>query len=258
MLMVVSPAKSLCEVQDCLFQTTQPIFADESAKLVKTMQQLDARQLSELMSISDNLAQLNYARYQQWHSSNHLSPAVLMFQGDVYKGLMASELTAKQMQYCQEKLRILSGLYGILRPLDEIQPYRLEMGSPIVNHTGFSLYDFWKLKVTDYLNQYFASSHLKQAYLLNLASNEYFNVVDKHKLAADIITPKFLDWKNGQYKMISFYAKKARGLMARFVIEKQINSADDLQAFNAQGYEFSPLDSTWNIPVFTRKLVADG
>jgi len=204
------------------------------------------------MSISDKLGQLNAERFQTWHTPftpDNARQAVLAFKGDVYTGLDAESFSSGDFSFAQKHLRILSGLYGLLKPLDLMQPYRLEMGTRFENTRGKDLYAFWGSKITEALNQLLASD---DKVLVNLASNEYFKSVQKKHLDARLVTPQFKDWKNGQYKMISFYAKKARGLMCRYAIQNRITQADDLKGFNLDGYYFSEDQSDNNNWVFLR------
>lgn len=253
MLMVISPAKNLdYESPLATEQHSQPAFLDHACELVDQLKTLEPHQLSNLMSISDKLGQLNADRYQQWHTPftpDNARAAVLAFNGDVYTGLAAQEFSEKEFAFAQKHLRILSGLYGILRPLDLMQPYRLEMGTRLENKRGKDLYEFWGDIITDALNDELQAG---DGILVNLASNEYFKSVRKKKLNARIITPQFKDWKNGQYKMISFYAKKARGLMCRYAITNSITQADDLKGFDLAGYRFSEEQSSGDSWTFLR------
>ncbi len=253
MLFVISPAKNLdYESPLATEQHSQPAFLDHACELVDQLKTLEPHQLSNLMSISDKLGQLNADRYQQWHmpfTPDNARAAVLAFNGDVYTGLAAQEFNEKEFGFAQKHLRILSGLYGILRPLDLMQPYRLEMGTRLENDRGKDLYEFWGDIITDALNDELQAG---DGVLVNLASNEYFKSVRKKKLNARIITPQFKDWKNGQYKMISFYAKKARGLMCRYAITNGITQADDLKGFDLAGYRFSEEQSSGDNWTFLR------
>lgn len=254
MLIVISPAKSLdFNTPSQTQHFTMPDMLDESEKLVERLQKMTPKQLSGLMGISANLGQINFERYQTWHqpfTTENAKQAVLAFNGDVYQGLEATSLTEGQLLNLQSKLRILSGLYGVLRPLDLIQPYRLEMGTKLKCQRSANLYAFWKSKITDKIKEAIAESGSNV--LINLASNEYYKSIDAKKIGAKIVTPAFKDLKNGQYKMISFFAKKARGLMTRFVLENNIEKTEDLQAFDAEGYVFNPRLSKPGAPVFTR------
>ena len=253
MLMVVSPAKNLdYESPLPTDRHTQPVFLDDACELIDQLKTLEPHQVSNLMGISDKLGQLNAERYQQWHTPftpENARPAVLAFNGDVYTGLAAQEFSDSDFEFAQNHLRILSGLYGILRPLDLMQPYRLEMGTKFENKRGKDLYEFWGDTITDALNRELEAD---DGVLINLASDEYFKSVRKKQLKARIIAPQFKDWKNGQYKMISFYAKKARGLMARYAITNNITQADDLKGFDLVGYRFSEEQSSGDNWTFLR------
>ncbi len=254
MLMLISPAKTLdFDTAPVTDKATQPDFLDQSRELISILRDLAPQDVSRLMGISDKLGQLNYDRYQQWHTpftADNAKQAALAFKGDVYTGLDAERFKAGDFTFAQRHLRILSGLYGLLRPLDLIQPYRLEMGTRLENPRGANLYDFWGERLTAAINEQLKS--LKQPTVVNLASNEYFKAVQPKALAAPLITPVFKDWKNGQYKIISFYAKKARGLMAAYAIGNRIKSAEGLKAFDREGYGFNPELSTDKQWVFTR------
>ena len=207
------------------------------------------------MGLSDKLATLNYDRYQSWSPSKKLSydskPSMLVFKGDVYQGLQAENLTKSQMNFAQKHIRILSGLYGILRPLDVMKPYRLEMGTKLQTTSGKNLYEFWGDKIQkNVLNEL---KDQKSDLLINLASKEYFSVLGKMPEDVNVVTPTFKDYKNGKYKIISFYAKKARGVMARWIIENKIKDFENLSSFNVDGYKYSKSESTTTSPVFLRK-----
>ncbi|HYQ58995.1 MAG TPA: peroxide stress protein YaaA [Draconibacterium sp.] len=254
MLIVISPAKSLdfktTSVTDVY---TMPDMLNESEKLLPKLRKMKPKQLSELMGISLNLGQLNYDRFQTWHrpfTPENSKQAVLAFSGDVFQGLKAPSMSEEQLLKLQSKLRILSGLYGVLRPLDLMQPYRLEMGTKLKIQRSADLYAFWKKKITPKIQE--ALDESGGRVLVNLASNEYYKSIDTKKLDAEIVIPQFKDMKNGQYKMISFFAKKARGLMTRFILENDIDSVDDLKAFDSDGYVFNPRLSKPGNPVFTR------
>lgn len=253
MLMIISPAKTLDYESPLATEThTQPDFLDDACELIDQLKELEPHQVSNLMSISDKLGQLNAERFQSWHTPftpDNARQAVLAFKGDVYTGLDAESFSNEDFSFAQKHLRILSGLYGLLKPLDLMQPYRLEMGTRFENTRGKDLYAFWGSKITEALNQLLASD---DKVLVNLASNEYFKSVQKKHLDARLVTPQFKDWKNGQYKMISFYAKKARGLMCRYAIQNRITQADDLKGFNLDGYYFSEDQSDNNNWVFLR------
>ena len=252
MLMIIAPAKTLDYESPLATEThTQPDFLDDACELIDQLKTLEPHQVSNLMSISDKLGQLNAERFRTWHTpftQDNARQAVLAFKGDVYTGLAAESFNEDDFSFAQQHLRILSGLYGLLKPLDLMQPYRLEMGTKFENTRGKDLYAFWGRKITDALNQLLADDKV----LVNLASNEYFKSVKKKELDARLITPQFKDWKNGQYKMISFYAKKARGLMCRYAIQNRISNAEDLKGFNLDGYYFSEDQSDNNNWVFLR------
>lgn len=253
MLMVISPAKTLDYESPLATEShTQPEFLDHACELIDQLKELEPHQVSNLMSISEKLGQLNAERFQNWYTPFNLDnarQAALAFKGDVYTGLAAESFSEDDFAFAQKHLRMLSGLYGLLRPLDLMQPYRLEMGTKFENSRGKDLYAFWGSILTDELNRLLAAD---DGVLVNLASNEYFKSVKKKELTARLITPQFKDWKNGQYKMISFYAKKARGLMCRFAIENRITQADDLKGFNLDGYYFSEEQSEGDNWVFLR------
>ncbi|MCO5232533.1 MAG: peroxide stress protein YaaA [Chitinophagales bacterium] len=244
---VLSPAKSLdWNSKFIAHQPTQPQWIAQAEILVDTLKVKTEEDIRQLMGISPNLARLNMDRYQSWsvnHSQN-TRPAIYAFNGDVYVGLDAYTMDKKNIQFAQNHLRILSGLYGMLRPLDLIYPYRLEMGTSLAVENNKNLYQFWSHRVTTQLNKELGRSD----YLINLASEEYFKVIETKSLMAQVITPVFYEYKNGQYKIISFYAKKARGLMARYIIDNQINSPELIKNFNSKDYSFSePLskDNQW-------------
>lgn len=256
MLIVISPAKNLdYETPPVTRKHTKPALLDEAELLAGQLKQLAPQDISRLMSISDKLGVLNYDRYQAWKppfTTRNARQAVLAFNGDVYAGLNAREFSEENFAFAQEHLRILSGLYGVLRPLDLIQPYRLEMGTRLANERGGDLYAFWDNKITGLLNKQLKK--LKTNTLINLASGEYFKSVNPKLLEAQIITPVFKDWKNGQYKIISFYAKKARGLMSAYIIKNGITEWKQLTGFNSGGYQYNKTMSKGNELVFTRKI----
>lgn len=253
MKIVISPAKSLdFETKLPTERFSQPEFLEQSRKLNKVLAKKKPKALSELMSISDNLAQLNWERNQQFSTPFTLDnsrPAVFTFNGDVYQGLDAFSISEDKLDTLQNTLRILSGLYGILKPLDLMQPYRLEMGTKLKVGRKNNLYEFWKETLTNHLNGELAENEL----FINLASNEYFSAIDSKKLKTEIITPIFKDWKNDKLKVISFYAKKARGSMVRYIIDKGAKNMDDIRSFNYDDYEFSKAHTLKdNEPVFIR------
>ncbi|GAA0855712.1 peroxide stress protein YaaA [Aliiglaciecola litoralis] len=255
MLFVVSPAKNLDYEQPAnTTRYSEPDYLDESQKLIKLCRKKSPAELSSLMNISDKLAGLNAARFSSWSipfDTDNAKQAVLAFNGDVYTGLEAQSLSEDEMQFAQQHMRILSGLYGLLRPLDLMQPYRLEMGTKLENSKGKDLYAFWGDQITKGLNKQLAAQQTDV--LVNLASNEYFKAVKPKKLNAQIITPVFKDKKNGQYKVISFFAKKARGLMARYIIQHKLTSAEQLKDFDLGGYQFAESLSDSKQWVFTRE-----
>jgi len=254
MLIVISPAKSLdYKTPPATAKFTQPEMLDESEKLMTKLRKLKSKKVSELMGVSPALGQLNFERFQTWHqpfSPENAKQAVLAFSGDVYQGLDANSLAEEQLLKLQSKLRILSGLYGVLKPLDLMQPYRLEMGTKLKYQRSNDLYTFWKSKITPKVKDAIAESGSNV--LVNLASNEYYKSIDTKKLGCEIVTPEFRDLKNGKYKMVSFFDKKARGLMTRFILENDIDNSVDLQAFDSDGYIFNPRLSMEGKPVFTR------
>lgn len=256
MLIVISPAKSLdYDTPAVTEKHTMPDFLAHSAELIDTLKTLSPAQVASLMDISDALAVLNVTRYASWtrkFTSKNAKQAVLAFNGDVYEGLDASSLSAGQLDYLQSHLRILSGLYGVLRPLDLMQPYRLEMGTRLANARGKDLYTFWDRIPTDVLNA--ELKRHKSKVLVNLASEEYFKVVKPRLLDAEIITPVFEDWKGGKYKIISFYAKRARGLMTRFAAMHGITKPEALKEFDIDGYAFDPKASTETTWMFRRRV----
>jgi uncharacterized protein len=255
MLLVVSPAKNLdYESPLVTDKYSQPELLSHSQLLIEQCVKLSPAEISSLMGISDKLAGLNAARFGQWSqpfTHENARPAMLAFNGDVYTGLDAKSLTDSDFEFAQQHMRILSGLYGLLKPLDLMQAYRLEMGTKLNNDRGTNLYQFWGDIITEKLNQ--AIAQQGDNILVNLASNEYFKSVKKKSLNAELITPSFKDWKNGQYKMISFFAKKARGLMARYIIENKIDSLEALKGFSEAGYSYSDEFSKGNDWVFTRR-----
>lgn len=255
MLLVISPAKTLdFESPLRIRKATQPDFLDDSARLVDTLRHLTPAQISALMDISPALGELNRERFNAWHTpfdKHNARQALFAFKGDVYIGLDAPSLSAADVSYAQEHLRILSGLYGLLRPLDLIQPYRLEMGTAFKALGSTSLYDFWGERVTAALNEELQKE--RSPLLVNLASVEYYKVVREKELHARVISPVFKDFSNGQYKIVSFFAKKARGLMSAWIIRHRIRKARDLLAFDVDGYCYSAKDSTENSPVFLRR-----
>jgi cytoplasmic iron level regulating protein YaaA (DUF328/UPF0246 family) len=254
MLILISPAKTLDFVTPAIARmATQPVFLEQSQILIDELQQMSPDGISSLMNISENLGNLNFERFMDWHrpfTKDNAKQALLAFKGDVYTGLAAENFSADDFKFAQKHLRILSGLYGILRPLDLMQAYRLEMGTKFSNPHGKDLYQFWGDDITKELNKQLKS--LQEDTLLNLASNEYFKVINKKLLNARIISPAFKDLKNGKYKIISFYAKKARGLMSAWVIQKGITDQKELRKFKIAGYRYNADMSTPDVPTFTR------
>jgi uncharacterized protein len=256
MIIVLSPAKSLDYDTPAHIDThTIPDFVDDAAELIDGLRRLSPQQIGTLMSISDPLARLNFQRYADWStkfSRDNAKQAVLAFNGDVYEGFDAKSLSHADLDYAQHHVRVLSGLYGVLRPLDLLQPYRLEMGTRFENPRGKDLYAFWGERITHALN---AQSNKKGArVLVNCASTEYFKAVKPKKLAAPIITPVFEDWKGGRYKIISFHAKRARGLMARYAVENRIAEPEALKSFDAESYAFDADASNDSTYVFRRRI----
>jgi uncharacterized protein len=259
MIFLLSPAKSLdyeTPVPEGL-PSTKPLLMQPAGELIDILKLKTTVEISQLMDLSDKLSALNAARYAAWRpraTAKNAKQAVLAFDGDVYDGLSAKTLSMDDLLWAQDHLISLSGLYGVLRPLDLMQPYRLEMGTQLANDKGSNLYKFWGSGVSDYLNKQLKSSD--QPVVVNLASQEYFKVVDRKVLQARVIECVFEEHKNGVYKVISFMAKRARGLMARFAIQHRTDEPDDLKSFNIDGYAFSKTQSTLDRWVFRRKLVS--
>ncbi|MFJ1301164.1 peroxide stress protein YaaA [Pseudomonadota bacterium AL_CKDN230030165-1A_HGKHYDSX7] len=255
MLFLLSPAKKLD--YDTPVKTelhTQPLFVDQAAALIKVLKTKSADDIGELMSLSPALSELNVSRYAAWKKTftlDNARQAVLAFNGDVYEGLEAPSLSERQLEWAQDHVVILSGLYGALRPLDLMQPYRLEMGTRLENPKGKNLYEYWGTGVADYLNT--RQEGQKTPVVINLASEEYFKVVDKKVLKARVVQCVFQDWKGGDWKVISFHAKRARGLMARYAITHKITKPEGLQAFDSEGYAFDAGVSSADKLVFRRK-----
>ena len=254
MLFLLSPAKSL-DFESPLADVphTEPLFAKPAAQLISLMRKKSASQVAQLMDISDALAKLNVARYKAWRSKftpDHARQAVLAFNGDVYAGLDAKTLRADDLAWAQDHVCILSGLYGVLRPLDRMQPYRLEMSIRVANPQGGNLYQFWGRRIADHLNTRLAGD--QSPVVVNLASQEYFKAVDRAALKAPVVECVFEEQRNGRYKVISFMAKRARGLMARYAVIHKVASTRKLQGFQAEGYAFEPAASTPERLVFRR------
>lgn len=255
MLIVVSPAKSLdYETPLPTTRRSKAVFLEEASELVTDLKTLSPDDLSGLMGISEPLGELNFERFQEWalpFRTSNARQAMFAFKGDVYVGLDAYGFSDDDVEFAQEHLRILSGLYGVLRPLDLMRAYRLEMGTKLANEHGRNLYEFWGEKISGQLNKQL--KRLGSKTLVNLASNEYFKSVDLKTLKADIVTPVFKDWKNGKYKIISFFAKKARGRMSAYIIQNQLSSADELKGFDWDGYNYAPDQGGAGELVFTRR-----
>ena len=255
MLFVLSPAKALdYDTPAGDVPHTQPMFVKQSAELIAVLKDKSPHDIASLMSLSDTLAALNVARYQAWSPKftvKNAKPAVLAFNGDVYEGLDAKSLKPKQLEWAQNHVAILSGLYGVLRPLDLMQPYRLEMGTSLANARGSNLYKFWGSDIAAYLNERLQGE--KEPILINLASQEYFKAVDRKTLKARVVECVFEDYKAGKYKVISFNAKRARGLMARYAITTQAKTPKDLEGFSLEGYAFDAAASEPDRQVFRRK-----
>ena len=250
---IISPAKKLdYSPVEKNIDSTIPSLLEHSNELIRDLKSLNPQEVSSLMSLSDKLGALNYERFQEWKTpftKSNSKQAILAFKGDVYQGLDAESLSETELIWAQKHVRILSGLYGILKPMDLMQPYRLEMGTKFATKRGQNLYDFWNSIITEELNKNFSSDNTN---LLNLASNEYFKSINVSELKANVISPVFMDKKNGKYKIISFFAKKARGLMTRYVIKNRIEDITDIQNFEEGGYFFSEAMSEDNKPVFCR------
>jgi cytoplasmic iron level regulating protein YaaA (DUF328/UPF0246 family) len=249
---IISPAKKLDFESPCDFSlATQPLFQKETDTLVKNLKKLKVSDLSKMMNLSQSLSKLNFERYQNFekkYNDHNSKPAALLFDGDTYTGLEFSSLNKTQMKYAQKHLRILSGLYGVLRPMDLIQPYRLEMGTKFKFESYKNLYDLWRPKLASKLNEEMSEKDI----LVNCASNEYFKSIDTKNLKAKVITPVFKENKNGKLKVISFNAKRARGMMARFIIENKARTIEDLKKFSQDNYKFNKALSNESELVFTR------
>ncbi len=256
MLFLLSPAKSLdYDTPAGDVPHTQPLFVKQSTELIKLLREYSPQQISELMDLSDTLAGLNVARYQAWSpkfTAKNAKQAVLAFNGDVYEGLDAKSLKAEDLAWAQEHVCILSGLYGVLRPLDWMQPYRLEMGTALENPQGRNLYKFWGSQIAEHLNKRLQAD--KTPVVVNLASQEYFKAVDTKTLKARVIECVFEDWKGGKYKVISFLAKRARGLMARYAATQHLSTPKQLEKFQLEGYAFDAKASEPDRLVFRRKV----
>ena len=254
MLIVISPAKTLdysTPVQTKQF--TQPALLDDSQLLIDRARQLSTLDIAELMKVSMKIAELNFERFEHWQTpftTDNAKQALLAFKGDVYTGLNATDFSAKDLDFAQKHLRILSGLYGVLRPLDLMQPYRMEMGRSLSNPRGKNLYQFWGDKITDAINRQLENE--KEPVLINLASNEYFKSVKPKSLIGRLITPHFKELKNGSYRVIGVHAKKARGMMSRFIIKNRLTDVEDLKSFTDMGYQYNPELSNESDWIFSR------
>lgn len=256
MLLLLSPAKKLDYDSPLhIKKHSQPLFVDQAKALIKVLKTKTPDDIAALMSLSAALSELNVQRYQAWtptFSEDNARPAVLAFNGDVYEGLEASSLSAAQLDWAQDHLAILSGLYGVLRPLDLMQPYRLEMGTRLATSKGKNLYEYWGPRIAEYLNERLA--HQRSKVIINLASEEYFKAVDLQTLDAPVVQCVFQEARAGVWKIVSFHAKRARGLMARYVIQNKIGTVDGLQGFDAEGYGYDAQASSAGKLVFRRTL----
>ncbi len=255
MLIFLSPAKSLdYKTPPQVTTHTQPAFLAQSKTLISQLRKLSPADIANLMDLSDPLAQLNFGRYAEWHlpfTPENAKQAVLAFDGDVYDGLAARQLGADDLDFAQKQVRILSGLYGILKPLDLMQPYRLEMGTKFANKAGKDLYTFWGERLLKAINKELAE--MPRPVAVNLASEEYFKAAVGRKINGVVIQPVFEDWKNGKYKIISFYAKRARGLMTRYAVLNRLSEPEGLKEFDYDGYAFEPSASEEKRWVFRRR-----
>lgn len=259
MLAILSPAKTLdFESKLATRKHSEPVFVDESRQLIDRLKAMSPDQISSLMGISDNLGELNHRRYSEWQPdfpARQARPAILAFKGDVYLGLNGPSMSERDFSWAQKHIRILSGLHGLLRPLDRIRPYRLEMGTRLATEAGNNLYEFWGDKVTCLLNQALTQEHgakRGQPLLINLASKEYFQVLQPEKIEARIINVNFREMRNGQYRFLSFFAKKARGSMARYMVDQRVKTLTALRAFDYDGYAYNAELSKGDDWVFTR------
>ena len=253
LLTVLSPAKSLDLKQINCKETTQAQFLNDSNKLAKILQKYSSKDISDLMGISKNLSDLNYERFQTWqleHHEQNSKACLFAFNGDVYEGLDASSLNATELEFTNNHLRILSGMYGVLRPFDLIQPYRLEMGIKLQTSKGNNLYDFWKKKITKHLLQFIKEAGV--SHFIKLSSDEYSKAIDFSQIKIPVITPVFKEEKEGKLQFVSFYAKRARGLMTRYIIQNQLTDPEMLKGFNAEGYHYNEKGSKDDVLLFTR------
>jgi cytoplasmic iron level regulating protein YaaA (DUF328/UPF0246 family) len=255
MLIVISPAKTLdYETPPKTKVFTTPDYLEHSQRLINRLRNFSSLDLSDLMKVSAKIADLNFGRYESWKKPftvKNAKQSILAFKGDVYTGLDAETFKAAEFKFAQNHLRVLSGLYGLLRPLDLMQPYRLEMGTKLKTDVGKNLYEFWGSDITEGLN--LQLKKIKSKYLINLASNEYFKSVKVNELDAEIITPAFKEFKNGDYKMIGIYAKRARGLLSRYIIQNKLSDPEDIKSFCEDGYRYNKKLSKGSNWVFTRK-----
>ncbi|MBN2639465.1 MAG: peroxide stress protein YaaA [Bacteroidales bacterium] len=253
MLLIISPAKTMDQSLPAkIHQFTRPVLIKKAEFLVKQMKRLSVKQLAELLKINPNLAQVNYERYQQWHlpfDLNNARPSIYTFKGEVFHGLEAERFSTEDILYAQDHLRIMSGLYGVLKPLDLIQPYRLDVADPFFFKEQ-NLYQFWKKDVTNNILE--DLTRLKSPVLINLASNEYFKILDTKRMTNSVITPVFKESKGNEFKIVTMYAKKARGLMARFIIQNRIENPEQMKLFDSEGYFFNVSLSSETEFVFTR------
>jgi len=258
MLILLSPAKTLDETTPTrVANTTLPSFPEQTEVLVNVMRKYKKGRLGKLMNVSEKLSVLNVERYQQFkpdYTEDNSRPVIQMFRGDVYIGFDADTMNKKDLDFAQKHVRMLSGLYGLLKPLDRIQPYRLEMGTALRAGKAKSLYEFWGSTLTTAVNEEVSSG--KSRFVVNLASNEYFKSIQPAALQAPLISPQFLDEKNGEYKMIGFFAKKARGAMARYLVDERATNMEAVQSFNRLGYRYNKKQSTAERPVFLRSTKA--
>lgn len=253
MIVLLSPAKKLTVTGSKPTQFTEPEYTVQAQKLIKELQKYSPKKIQQLMKVSSDIAGLNVERYAGWlvqHTLDNAKQSVLTFTGEVYNGLQAAKFNKTELNYAQQHLRILSGLYGILKPLDLIHEYRLEMGTKLKIGKHPNLYSFWGDIMTNYLNEELKNHQTKT--IVNLASTEYFKAINTKKLKSEVVTPVFKDGKNGKYKVVMMYAKKARGMMANYIIKNNIDNPTDLISFNAEGYYFNPKISTENELVFYR------
>jgi cytoplasmic iron level regulating protein YaaA (DUF328/UPF0246 family) len=254
MIVILSPAKTLDFNREIkTSEYSEPIFKEKAHILIEELRKYSPNELASLMKLNEELSELNFFRYHDWnieHSLSNSRQAIIAFKGAVFQGLMAEDFSKNQLDFAQKHLRILSGLYGVLKPLDLIEAYRLEMGTKLKNTKGKDLYVFWRDLITDYFNEELGNH--KDNFIINLASNEYFSVIDAYKLGSKVIAPVFKEYKQGRYKNITIYAKRARGLMARYIIENEIEDPEDLKNFEEEGYEYNESLSKDNQPVFTR------